>query len=79
MACHIPAVRGMYGGHAKQGRIAIMLLYGGIGLLAAGLITYFFGDKIQKDATKAAQMKKQAPILMAVGVVFLVLRFMIAA
>lgn len=55
-----------------------MLFYGGIGLLGAGLITYFFGDKIQSDATKAAQMKKQAPILMAVGAVFLVLRFVLA-
>jgi hypothetical protein len=55
-----------------------MLLYGGIGLLGAGIITYFFGDKIQSDAAKAAQMKKQAPILMAVGVAFLVVRALIA-
>lgn len=55
-----------------------MLLYGGIGLLGAGIITYFFGDKIQSDATKAAQLKKQAPILMVVGVVFLVVWALIA-
>lgn len=48
-----------------------MLLYGGIGLLVAGLIFMLAGDKIVKDAEKAAQAKKQAPILMVVGAVFL--------
>ena len=56
-----------------------MLLYGGIGLLAAGIITFFVGDKLQSDAAKAAQMKKQAPILMVVGVVYLVVRALIVA
>ncbi len=55
-----------------------MLLYGGIGLLAAGIITYFFGDKIQSDAAKAAQMKKQAPILMLIGAVLLGARVLLA-
>jgi hypothetical protein len=54
-----------------------MLLYGGIGLLVAGIITYFFGAKLQSDAAKVAQMKKQAPILMVVGVVMLVVRALI--
>lgn len=51
-----------------------MLLYGGIGLLGAGIIIYFFGGKLQSDAAKAAQMKKQAPILMLVGAVMLGVR-----
>ncbi len=54
-----------------------MLLYGGMGLLFAGVITYLFSDKIQSDAAKAAQMKKQAPILVAVGAVMLVVRALI--
>ena len=52
-----------------------MLLYGGLGLFLGGLIIMFFGDKIQKDPAKAATMKKQAPILVAVGAAFLAVRF----
>lgn len=54
-----------------------MLLYGGMGLLLAGIICYLFPGKIQADAEKAAKMKKQAPILALVGVVFLGIRFML--
>lgn len=55
-----------------------MLLYGGIGLLLGGLIILLFGNKIIKDPEKAANSRKQAPILMGVGAVFLVIRFVIA-
>lgn len=48
-----------------------MFLYGGIGLLVAGLIFLLAADKVVKDAEKAAQAKKQAPILLGVGAVFL--------
>jgi hypothetical protein len=48
-----------------------MFLYGGIGLLVAGLIFMLAADKVIKDAEKAAQAKKQAPILLGVGAVFL--------
>jgi hypothetical protein len=44
-----------------------MLLYGGVGLLLGGIITYFFSDKIQSEPTKASRMRKQSPILMLVG------------
>lgn len=54
-----------------------MLLYGGIGLLLGGLIIFLFGNKFIKDLEKAANSRKQAPILMAVGAVFLVIRFVI--
>ncbi|MEZ5743816.1 MAG: hypothetical protein R3D89_08830 [Sphingomonadaceae bacterium] len=54
-----------------------MLLYGGIGLFLGGLILMFFSDKIQKDPAKAAQAKKQAPILVVVGLVFLAIRFLV--
>lgn len=48
-----------------------MLLYGGIGLLLAGLIMTFFGGAIIKDAEKAAKAKKNAPAAMVVGVIML--------
>jgi hypothetical protein len=48
-----------------------MFLYGGIGLLVAGLIFLLAADKVVRDAEKAAQAKKQAPILIGVGAVFL--------
>lgn len=54
-----------------------MLLYGGLGLIIAGIISMFFGDKFQKDAEKLAKMKKQAPILVVVGVVFVALAFIL--
>ena len=54
-----------------------MLLYGGIGLLAAGVITMFFADKLTKDAAKAEQMKKQAPYIAIVGGVMLIARMII--
>ena len=54
-----------------------MLLYGGLGLIIAGIISMFFGDKFQKDAEKLAKMKKQAPILVVVGVIFVALAFVI--
>ncbi len=50
-----------------------MLLYGGIGLLIGGLILSLFGDKFIKDADKAENARKQAPYLMLVGAVFLVI------
>jgi hypothetical protein len=56
-----------------------MLLYGGIGLLMAGIIIFFFSGQIQKDPAKAAKARKQAPVLAAVGAVMLAVRFLIAA
>jgi len=44
-----------------------MLTYGGLGLLLGGLIMTFFADKIIKDVEKAANAKKQGPILAIVG------------
>lgn len=54
-----------------------MLLYGGIGLLAAGILSTFFSDKLSKDPAKAAQMKKQGPVIAVVGAVFLLLRMLL--
>ena len=48
-----------------------MLLYGGFGLLAAGIICWLFSDKLSQDREKAARMKKQSPILAVVGAVLL--------
>mgnify|MGYP006910658986 CR=1 FL=1 len=48
-----------------------MLTYGGLGLLIAGLIFMLGGDKLVKDPDKAANAKKQAPILMVVGAAML--------
>ncbi len=48
-----------------------MLLYGGIGLLAGGIVSWLFSDKLTKDVANAARMKKQAPILVVVGAVLL--------
>jgi len=48
-----------------------MLFYGGIGLLVAGLLSMFASDKLSKDPEKAAQMKKNGPMLAGVGAVFL--------
>lgn len=56
-----------------------MLLYGGIGLLAGGLVLLLLGDKIVKDPATAASTKKQAPILMVVGAVMIGLVFLMAA
>lgn len=50
-----------------------MLTYGGLGLLLAGLFFMLGGTKVVKDAERAAQLKKQAPILAAVGAVMLAL------
>ena len=44
-----------------------MLTYGGIGLLVAGIILTFFGDKIIRDPEQAAKRKKQGPIMALVG------------
>lgn len=44
-----------------------MLTYGGIGLLAAGIIMMFGAEKLISDPEKAAKAKKQAPILAVVG------------
>lgn len=54
-----------------------MLLYGGIGLLAGGIISMVFADKLTKDPAKAANMKKQGPIIAAVGAVFLLVRLLL--
>ena len=54
-----------------------MLLYGGFGLLAAGIITWLFSDKLSKDADKAAKMKKPAPMIAIVGAAMLVARTLI--
>jgi hypothetical protein len=54
-----------------------MLLYGGIGLLAAGVISMLFSDKLTSDAAKAAQLKKQGPIIAVVGAVFLLVRVLL--
>lgn len=54
-----------------------MLLYGGIGLLVAGILFMIMPNKIVSDPEKAANAKKQAPILAAVGAVMLFIRFMI--
>lgn len=54
-----------------------MLLYGGIGLLAAGIISMMFSDKLSKDPAKAAQMKKQGPMIAIVGAIFLLLRMLL--
>ena len=48
-----------------------MLTYGGLGLLIAGLLFTFFAGKIIKDPEKAANAKKQGPILAIVGAVML--------
>ncbi|MEO5707652.1 MAG: hypothetical protein ABIQ46_11515 [Alteraurantiacibacter sp.] len=55
-----------------------MLLYGGIGLVVAGIISMIFSDKLSQDAAKAAQLKKQGPIIAAVGALFLLVRLLIA-
>ena len=54
-----------------------MLLYGGIGLLVAGILSMFFSDKLSKDPAKAAQLKKQGPVIAVVGVIFLLLRMLL--
>ena len=54
-----------------------MLLYGGMGLLLAGIIMMFFAGKLIPDAAKAANARKQAPILAVVGAVLLVVRFLL--
>lgn len=48
-----------------------MLTYGGLGLLIAGLVFMFGGTRFIKDAERAAQLKKQAPILAGVGAAML--------
>ncbi|QZH75937.1 MAG: hypothetical protein JY451_04990 [Erythrobacter sp.] len=55
-----------------------MLFYGGIGLVVAGIIFLLAADKVVKDAEKAAQAKKQAPVLLGVGAVFLALSVVLA-
>lgn len=54
-----------------------MLLYTGLGLLIAGLLLVLMPNKLISDPAKAEAMRKQAPILAAVGAVLLFLRFMI--
>lgn len=54
-----------------------MFFYGGIGLLVAGLIFMFAADKVVKDTEKAAKAKSQAPILIGVGAVFLIIAFVL--
>lgn len=54
-----------------------MLLYGGIGLVAAGIISMIFSDKLSKDPAKSAQIKKQGPMIAAVGALFLLVRLLI--
>ena len=54
-----------------------MFFYGGLGLLIGGLIFMFAADKVVSDAEKAAKAKSQAPALIGVGVVFLILAFVL--
>lgn len=54
-----------------------MFFYGGIGLLIAGIIFMFAADKVVRDAEKAAKAKSQAPVLIGVGAVFLVIAFVL--
>lgn len=50
-----------------------MLTFGGAGLLMAGIIMMLFPHKIIKDPEKAANAKKQAPILALAGAAMLAL------
>lgn len=54
-----------------------MLTYGGIALVLAGIVTMLFNRQLGKDAETRARMRKQAPWLIVVGAVFLVLAYVL--